>query len=492
MMDTNYFLPIKSDCLSHYFGNAFILPSKYFNNKPIDIQNKFEDFLVICNKPWTQETDCSLELVLTKQEIELLIEVKQCIFLFPKPLPISRVKKVIFFDQAQKMQTVSNLSMSTAFIPDQLIEITEKKDELLFDSIEVPTQLPAKDWLSQVRRYDRFLGGFALMRLAGEDYMNYSENYFSTLSFFNEAIKYDIVAAGRNIDKRFHDAFVGESNFKTLFPFLNKVVDESDLYEVAKFEKQTITKDKVTRLIDLKNLEKATYMIAVLNTFGVAEEAKKKKIDGLILSNFKLEIKPETSEAVALCYGLNRGYAVFANKYRLNDREKTVKFELNSQVDYYTIESIYQYVFNDYVAEGFGYLDFWCPKLNNKSVKLKKADYQVLDTIVIGKKKPKVSSPEYLTNLLQRFFLKETEILFNSFIDKVRMTVYNDTIEEIEEELNNQQQEILRLRNDNARIQNLEAEIYKLKTESKPNSKTKGNTKASNHKSDSKIEFPEG
>jgi hypothetical protein len=30
------------------------------------------------------------------------------------------------------------------------------------------------------------------MRLAGEDYMNYSENYFATLSLFNSAIQREI------------------------------------------------------------------------------------------------------------------------------------------------------------------------------------------------------------------------------------------------------------------------------------------------------------
>jgi len=272
---------------------------------------------------------------------------------------------------------------------------------------------------------------------------------------------------------------------------LNKVVDEDDLNQIAKLEKQTIKKDKVTRLIDLNSLERATYMVAVLNTFGVGDEARKKKVDGLILSNFKDEIKPDTSEAVALCYGLNRGYSVFTNKYRLGENEKTVKFELKSQVDYYTIESIYQFVFNGYIADGFPYLDSWCPKVTKKDSPIKKTNYQVLDTLVIGKKKPKVTSSEYLANLLQRFFQKDAETLLKSFVDKIRITVYSDMVEELEEEVYSKDEEIKRLKKENERIKHLETEIAKLKEAQQVYNKFKGESNDYSDKTDSKIEFPE-
>ena len=52
------------------------------------------------------------------------------------------------------------------------------------------------------------------MRLAGEDYMNYSENYFATLSLFNSVIHRDLEDSKISIDPRYRGAFTGESGFQ--------------------------------------------------------------------------------------------------------------------------------------------------------------------------------------------------------------------------------------------------------------------------------------
>lgn len=467
-METKYYLPISSKCLAHYFGYACIMPSRYFSNKPLDIQNNFDEYLLITTNFGTNETDCCLELVLTKNETDELKDIKNGFYLYQKPLPITRVKSVLFSDKNQMEQTIVNISMSTAFIPKELLKIVPKFDSIELNKSEISvSNEKMKNWASEIKKYNSFLGGFALMRLAGEEYMNYSENYFSTLSFFNEVIKNELLVSGRIIDNRFFDAFIGETSFKKLHQYLNKTVDENDLNTIAKEERQSIVKDKITRIIDLNNLEKATYIVAVLNTFGVGDEAKKKKIDGLILSNFKSEIKPDKSEVVALCYGLNKGYSVFSNKYKSGNIEKIVKFQLNSQVDYYTIESLYQFVFNNSKTEGFPYIDNWCPKFKNVNSK-KKTDYQILDVIVTGKKKPKVFSQEYLAGLLQRFIQKDNEGLFKDVFEKIRTIVYNDTLEELNVEVELRDEEIKRLNKEAEKISKLEIEINRLMNEKQP------------------------
>lgn len=474
-MEKKYYLPISSKCLAHYFGSACIMPSKYFQNRPTDLQDKFVNFILLTNCVGTNETDCCLELLLIENELKELINIKENFYLYQKPLPISRVKKVFFSDKLQMEQTIANINLSTAFVPNRLIELISEFDSVEASGLEIPNNIRLKDWTVEIRKYNSFLGGFALMRLAGEEYMNYSDNYFSTLSFFNEVIKNELLVADRNIDNRFFDAFIGESSFKKLFPIINKDIDENDLYKIAEEERQNIVKDNITRIIDLNNLEKATYIIAVLNSFGVGNEAKKKKIDSLILSNFKSEIKPEKSEVVALCYGLNKGYSIFANKYKSANKEKIVKFQLNSQVDYYTIESLFQFVFNNTKAQDLSYLDNWCQKSNEKHTVTNKSDYQVLDVLVIGKKKPKISSSEYLANLLQRFFQKENEILFKDFFDKIRTIIYNDTLEETNSEIEIRNDEINRLNKENDKIHKLENELNRLINE-KQSVKSKDST----------------
>lgn len=438
-MEKKYFLPINSTSLAHYFGCACIKPSKYFNNKPEDLQNKFNEYLLITTHFGIQQSDCCLELVINKQETEDLIDIKNGWFLFEKPLPVTRIKKIYFTNRERKEQTITNINMSTAFVPNDLVEVVKEFDNPKIDNIAKPKDIYINSYADKLKTFDSFLGGLALMRLAGEEYMNYSENYFATLSFFNDNIQKDLefskIKSKINIDTRFQGVFTGKNGFDKVIPYLSKTVDENDLNSIAKEEKQTIQKDKITRIIDLSSLDKWTYTIAVLNTYGTGTESKKKKIDELILSNFKSDIKVGKSEGIALCYGINRGYSVFSNKYNLGETEKIVKFQLNSQLDYYTIESLYQYTFNQTKSNNFPYLDNWCTKLK-WSKKCKKTDYQILDALVIGKKKAKVLSKEYWAELIPSFFQssKFIEKTLLQIYQELGEVIYNDTKNEIEEE----------------------------------------------------------
>ena len=60
-----YFFPIQSTSLAHYFGSGIIKPAKYFTNKPYDIQDRYNQFLLFTTKFGTAETDCCIEVVLT-------------------------------------------------------------------------------------------------------------------------------------------------------------------------------------------------------------------------------------------------------------------------------------------------------------------------------------------------------------------------------------------------------------------------------------------
>jgi hypothetical protein len=462
IMEKKYYLPISSTSLAHYFGCACIKPSKYFDNKQEDLQDKFNDFLLVTAHFGTQQTDCCLELVFTKEETDDLINIENGFYLYEKPLPITRVKKIFFTSKERKEQTITNINMSTAFVPDELVEIAKEG----FNNVPVSEWVKSQDihivqHNQQLKQFDGFLGGLALMRLAGEEYMNYSENYFATLSFFNTVIQRDLEESKINIDTRYRGAFNGESGFSKIIPYLNKTIDETDINNIAQEENQTIKKDKITRIIDLDSLDKNTYIVAVLNAYGVGGESKKKKIDDLILSNFKNGIKAGKSEGTALCYGLNRGYSAFSNKYNLGSTSKIAKFQLNSQLDYYTIESIYQYAFNNTKSSEFSYLNDWCPKQKWSKIS-KKTDYKILDVVVIGKKKAKVLSKEYWTNLLP-FFLqsnKFSEKTLPQIYQELGETVFNDAKEEIADDYENQ------IAQKQEEIENLKAEQKKLLEES--------------------------
>ena len=348
-METQYFIHIDSQNLAHYYSCACIKPSKYFANRKVDLQNKFDGFILLSNKKYSKEMDCALEIVLTKEEQSILITLnkKKDIFLFNNVIPITRVKKIFFKSDSTRDKITTLVNMSSGFIPEGFATVKTDNSYADYTSISQPSNIAEKDLTEKIKKYDSLLGGFALMRLSGEEYMNYSENYFSTLSLFNTAIEAELINANQKVNDLYWDAFKGQDKFKLLFSYINKEVSEEDLQEITKIENQKITKSKLSGIIDVNSLERASYIIAILQSYGLGDEGRRNKIDGLILNNFKKDIKADKSEVVSLCYGLNRGYSKFTNKYRVASIEKIVKFELNSQVDYYTIESIYQFVFNN-------------------------------------------------------------------------------------------------------------------------------------------------
>lgn len=426
-----YYLPINSTSLAHYFVCACVKPAKYFENKPQDIQDRFRNALLLSSELGTNDTDCCIELVLTKDEERNLVPCGREFFLFPTPLPISRVKAIHFRDPRQLEQTLSNINMSAAFIPHSLAKVA-KFSNAGIDVVNVADKPADKDYSDQLEMFDRILGALALMKTAKEPYMNYSENYASTLSFFNALVRNDLEKQGRQINEKFFGLFSRSGNFVKFIPYLEKKITKEDLDQIAAENNQRIERS-YTKAINYDKLSGITYAFAILQSYGVGGEAATKKIDGLISNNFE-ELKDGKAEGIALYYGYNRGYSVFSNCYGTQEiGRQNVKYLLESQLDYYTIESVYQFAFyGNTTSSQFPYIDAWCPRKNQRPKR--KTDYMVLDTSFIGKKKPTVFSKEYLLGFLaeiKTFDFITTPI--GSLVEQIRNRVANDTKEEIED-----------------------------------------------------------
>lgn len=426
-----YYLPINSTSLAHYFVCACVKPAKYFENKPQDLQDRFRNALLLSSELGTNDTDCCIELVLTKDEERSLVPCGREFFLFPTPLPISRVKAIHFRAQRQLEQTLSNINMSAAFIPHSLAKVARFSDAVI-DVVNVTDKPVDKDYSEQLVIFDRILGALALMKTAKEPYMNYSENYASTLSFFNALVRNDLEKQGRQINEKFFGLFSRSGNFVKFIPYLEKKITKEDLDQIAAENNQRIERS-YTKAINYDKLSGITYAFAILQSYGVGGEAATKKIDGLISNNFE-ELKDGKAEGIALYYGYNRGYSVFSNCYGTQEiGRQNVKYLLESQLDYYTIESVYQFAFyGNTTSSKFPYIDAWCPRKNQRPKR--KTDYMVLDTAFIGKKKPTVFSKEYLLGFLaeiKTFDFITTPI--GSLVEQIRNRVANDTKEEIED-----------------------------------------------------------
>jgi hypothetical protein len=117
-----------------------------------------------------------------------------------------------------------------------------------------------------------------------------------------------------------------------------------------------------------------------------------------------------------LIFGLNKGYKAFRNKYKTANFEVDIKFHLDSQFDYYIIESIFQYVFNRKTEiAGFSYIDNWCNKASlGRSNGGNYKTYKILDKKIIYKKKQ-----DFFEDYFQSFSQARNKV-FTEITEKIK------------------------------------------------------------------------
>jgi hypothetical protein len=392
-MENSFYIPINSGSLAHYFSKAIILPAKYFNNKPEDIQNRFADSLLLSESKWVRNCDCSIEIVLTDAEAKELAKVSDRFYLYNTPIPISRVKSVVFLDAKQKETTIWNINSGAAFVPDGIVSVEKNRDiDILSDTeIEAGNDFKSTAEVSdKIKRFDIILGGFAFMRLGGKSFMNYSENYFSTLSYFNKLVEEQTLNAAKDKGLKFSNKYIGlfskqESEWSKWQQYIYQNLDAQEIEALA--EKEGIRVEKKLGLLKIDSINPSShlYELAILATYG---DSKNKSTDDLVIDLSNGTIAPEKVEDVSILFGLNNGYSKLRNKYKGAVKDNNVKFTLESKLDYYIIESIYQFVFNGSKSNyTFNYIDSWCPSSKYKPNIKGYKTFKILDTVIIAKKK---------------------------------------------------------------------------------------------------------
>lgn len=385
MKQTTYFLPIKSTSLVHYFNAAIILPANFYSNRIDDIQSNYLNSILISSYKWVAECDCSLEIVLNQDEINKLSPISKDIFELLYPIPITRVKKVWFLDDRQAKITVWNINEGPGFIPDNLVGICPEMPnfkKLNLNKYQVSFSRES-NMSNSARRYDVILGGLAFINCAAVPENRYSRNYFSTLSFFNNLIENQSKIALKQQMLPFEDKYHGlfskslNSEWTEWLEYIFKKVTVEDVEKIAK--KFKIPYESKLGVLQINSIDASShlYEIAVSAVYG---ENKNKITDDLVADIIKGKIKPEKAEDVALVYGLNNGYSKLYNRFRVGSKEINIKFSLTSKLDYYTIESVYQFVFNNRRDNSnFSYLDDWCPVLDPHGILNESGSTRILD-----------------------------------------------------------------------------------------------------------------
>ena len=414
-MTNIYNLSIDSSNLGEYFSRAIIIPQIHFEESIKDLQSIHPNHLMFTNKKFTEISDCCIEIILTEDEISKL-EKRDNLNFLETGIPITRVSKIFFYSR-EKMERTIDLARSSSFIPERLIHVIDKEDYLFLNEIPTPINFTSPDSDSEIKEkinlFNKHLGGFAFMKFGGDNYTNYSQNYFTTLDYFNSKIGDEIkpVKSKLNLDIKYHGLFDNkEKSWKDLHTHIFGLSQS-----VISFIGDKIPSKNNRYQLDLVQNNKILYIYGILANYG-PEQFKPSTTDSLFQAILSDRINYR--EAVTLFFGIHNGYKSFRNIYTLNNTRQNLKFQLESKLDYYTIESIYQYTFNSKKGKTFDYLNTIIP-INTEKINTKKYHtYQILDQHVIYKTKPE-SIKEIIFNYLKKTrFSKIMESFRNDFEKK--------------------------------------------------------------------------
>lgn len=372
-MSKKYYIPIKTTSLPYYYSHAIIAPAKYFENRASDIQNSVNNQILLCSEKFTTDTNCAIEVVFNEVE-EQPTPINEKFFIFNMPLPLTRIRKIIFDDEKKMKRVKFNINDGVGFLNEELLSVENPTNRVPTKNLKV--EVESKDWSASLKKYNHLMGGFALMRIGKLGDYNYPEYYIDTLSNVNKNFSYILVENELEIYNKYKFAFTdtGKRNH-----FRDAIYEKITLNTVEEFaSKETLKLDKNLGIIDLNKIpkDKLTYNIAVLGNYT------HRKTETDFITDLLNGVFPNDKiEGLALSMGINKGYASLRNTYSDVD----VKFRLDSQFEYYIIESIYQNVFNNLDnIESFPYLDSWCAKKNIDNSIVKDYDtYQVLDELII-------------------------------------------------------------------------------------------------------------
>jgi hypothetical protein len=411
-MSNKLYIPIASNNLSNYFVGGIIIPAKYIDNRNPDIQDYNKDSILLSRYKFTTHSNCAIEVILNEKE-ESIEKISDDFFLLNTPLPISRIKKIYFRKNEQKVKTLFNIQSGIAFLPENLVQLSDET-EMPFSEIDgYKSQVNRADFQAQIKRFDKLMGGISVMNIARESYQNYSTHFVVTLGNINAHFNSLLINQGIHINNQFEFAFNEGGKFRDLY---DTIFSEISLEIVQTFaRKEGINIETKNGVIQLDKIPegKQTYYVAILENFGLG---KRKQLDSFISELISGNLDEKRKEGIALIFGLNKGYKAFRNKYKTANFEVDIKFHLDSQFDYYIIESIFQYVFNRKTEiASFSYIDKWCNKASlGRSNGGNYKTYKILDKKIIYKKKQ-----DFFEDYFQLFSQARNKV-FTAITEKIK------------------------------------------------------------------------
>jgi len=374
-----YILQVHRIKLQDYVQCGLITPDDYLGDEiEKDIQSNNPHFLVF-SEGYLEELDKEqvlLEIIFSEDEKNELLHIEDVCYCH-YPLPITRIKKVYAQDKVIIKHILINLETSEkGFLPDNLFDSYTNNKKLIFEQKQfrpLPEDIKIVDFKQQIIKFDKRMGMFGFIKNSKIYYVNetghignYSDNYFAILSNMLDNKLDSKVFDGLSVIKE-NEAFNG-------LLYSDKQIDEEFIRSTALNITDQDTKELFLKILEQNSTRKTLpvlfekqaylyYYIALIYYFRQKDSNRK--------DNFKSDIKniiPESIAEVALAIlGIYLGYKILRAQETVDIQDKVfkkifgnswnVKFKLNSKLDYVTIETIYNYSFNDIKKSGdFDYL----------------------------------------------------------------------------------------------------------------------------------------
>jgi hypothetical protein len=390
MIKDNLYIPAQSIDIALYFGTGLILPNANSISVNANHPNASNPIIIITKNKWADESNCSIEVLLSDDEKKNLLPIRDEVFAYELPIPITRIIHIYFKDNERMSNTLWNTNVSTAYIPKRLASV----DEELTSSIAIPGFIREKQAIPSniqhlINRFDVLLGGFALMKIATEPGLNFPRNYFATLSFFNQNIAADVRDAETKYNYKFEKKFTGlfttkvQNEWSNWTKYIYGSVSLDDIHSLAANEKTKINTKLGIIQLDSIDTNSKLFDVALLASYGIN---KSKSLEDLLFFLQKSKLPSDKIEEIALLFGLHLGYSELKNNYNFDSKVVPVKFELESRLDYYIIESIYNYVFKG--AKDTADLPYLEPVLPIHKTHIEADFYYILDHPVAFKESP--------------------------------------------------------------------------------------------------------
>lgn len=414
------FIQVKYSNIPHYFNCGVIYPlaledSEIYKNenRKKDIFTQFPEHIIfsphIINS--FEDDEVLLEVIINNLNVQSIE--KLTLSYTSEPIPISRIKKILFKTQTSRKTFISSIkTFPDSFIPDELCHI------LPFDfplqKVDLSKVLLQKnsalfEWKEILNRFDKIMGIFSFKKNAGtflaeseNRYQEYTQNYFSALSMINSTIKvepikglslYKYMLFPLEIDVTNGQRFLFKqimSNIQTDITFDQKIAyniiqnaisfsaatpDEiKDLNVVLEYFTKWQSHQIAFKDILMVDEIKTNYPVLALFFLSKFSNKSRQHTDKQAVRNIFIlnesKLGKNISEFLLGVLGLYYGYKTMIKQdtnlrkfdstfNKISEQSQSIKFKLETALDRVTIESIFNFCrTNKTITEDYSFLNF--------------------------------------------------------------------------------------------------------------------------------------